>query len=63
MGCGGTAVQIQGALDQLKMYNGPLGPHVTEEGVGIHVWAPTAQAVELLLWEGPRGGEPLVPHD
>eukprot|EP00884_Botryococcus_braunii_P013168 jgi/Botrbrau1/21852/Bobra.0190s0065.1 len=55
-----TSVQIQGALDQLKMHNGPLGAHVTEEGVGIHVWAPTAQSVELLLWEGPRGGEPLV---
>lgn len=46
----------------MKLYNGPLGAHVTEEGVGIHVWAPTAHSVELLLWEGPRGGESLVVH-
>lgn len=42
------------------MYKGPLGAHVTEEGVRIYVWAPTAQSVELLLWEGHRGAEPLV---
>ena len=49
-----TGVQNAGALDALCTYAGPLG--VTRDGsdVEIHVWAPTALRVELLLYRGPR---------
>ena len=49
-----TGVQNAGALDALCTYAGPLG--VTRDGsdVALHVWAPTALRVELLLYRGPR---------
>lgn len=51
-------MQIPGVLDQLKFYEGPLGAEISEDAVTLRVWAPTAQSVEVLLWEGPRGGDP-----
>ncbi|GAX86296.1 hypothetical protein CEUSTIGMA_g13708.t1, partial [Chlamydomonas eustigma] len=61
-----TGVQLQGVLDDLFTYDGPLGYHSAESyssDVGsVRVWAPTAQKVELLWWPGPRGGTPEV-HD
>jgi hypothetical protein len=53
-----AGVQIPGVLDQLKFYEGPLGAEITKDAVTLRVWAPTAQSVELLLWDRPRGGEP-----
>ncbi|KAG2423818.1 hypothetical protein HXX76_014978 [Chlamydomonas incerta] len=58
-----TGVQIQGLLDELLTYDGPLGDHPDPSGGGhrITLWAPTAQKVELLHWgAAPRGGQPQV---
>ena len=41
-----TGVQLQGALDSLFTYDGPLGYRKTEGGSGtVTLWAPTAQQV------------------
>lgn len=47
-------------LDHAYYYSGPLGNKLDDRGnkVSICVWAPTAQHVQLLLWEGPHGGTP-----
>ncbi|KAG2441246.1 hypothetical protein HYH02_010089 [Chlamydomonas schloesseri] len=63
-----TGVQIQGLLDELYTYDGPLGDHPDGSSSGggtghaITLWAPTAQKVELLHWgaSAPRGGQPQV---
>ncbi|BDA50310.1 Pullulanase [Coccomyxa sp. Obi] len=52
-----TGVQLQGVLDELCFYEGPLGATLAQDSVHISVWAPTVQQVELLLWDGPRGGQ------
>jgi pullulanase len=46
-----TGVQFPGALDDLFQYNGPLG--VTFDGAvpSLRVWAPTAQAVTLFMYD------------
>ncbi len=44
-----SAVQIPGVLDDLYPYPGPLGAVTSAEGVGVHVWAPTARSVTLRL--------------
>lgn len=46
-----TGVQIPGALDDVYQYDGPLG--VTFEGdiPTLRVWAPTAQAVTLFMYD------------
>ena len=49
-----AGLQLPGVLDELFAYDGPLGADWSEAGVSIRVWAPTAQSVELLLFEGPR---------
>ena len=52
-----TGVQLQGVLDSLYSYEGPLGARQSPEGAwSISLWAPTAQRVSLELFEGPRGG-------
>ncbi len=40
-----AGVQLQGVLDQLFYYPGPLGAEVGANGVALRVWAPTAQQV------------------
>ncbi|KAK9903518.1 hypothetical protein WJX75_007894 [Coccomyxa subellipsoidea] len=55
-----TGVQLQGVLDELCFYDGPLGATLTQDSVQLTVWAPTAQQMELLLWDGPRGGQAQV---
>mgnify|MGYP003575310468 CR=1 FL=1 len=44
-----TGVQIPGVLDDLYPYDGPLGVTFEEDQPTLRVWAPTAQAVNLLL--------------
>lgn len=55
-----TGVQCAGVLDALCVYDGPLGAQFEAggegDGVTLRVWAPTALAVTLLLYDGPRGG-------
>jgi len=53
-----TSIQMPGALDSLFYFDGELGPIVTEDSVSAYVWAPTAQNVELLLFEDSTQTEP-----
>lgn len=53
-----SSVQMPGALDDLFYFDGTLGPVVTEDSIEAHVWAPTAQKVELLLFDGSGQSEP-----
>jgi pullulanase-type alpha-1,6-glucosidase len=48
-----TGLQIQGVLDDLYTYEGPLGASFGENFVPtLRVWAPTARSVDLLLFDG-----------
>ncbi|DBA89443.1 TPA: hypothetical protein ACH3X1_004075 [Trebouxia sp. C0004] len=47
-----TGVQIPGVLDDLFFYEGLLGAHLGPQGVDISLWAPTAQQVDLLVFDG-----------
>lgn len=40
-----AGAQLQGVLDELFFYEGPLGACITAAGVELHVWAPTAHQV------------------
>jgi pullulanase-type alpha-1,6-glucosidase len=53
-----TGVQIPGALDALLVYDGALGPVFEGGVVALRVWAPTAQSVDLLLFDGPDATTP-----
>lgn len=54
-----TGLQLPGVLDELFSYDGPLGATFSTESVSLHLWAPTAQKVSILLYGEPEGGEPL----
>eukprot|EP00850_Spirogloea_muscicola_P008399 SM000044S16046 [mRNA] locus=s44:698015:706548:+ [translate_table: standard] len=47
-----TGIQLPGVLDDLYAYDGPLGATISDNAVCLHVWAPTAQAVRVLLYSG-----------
>ena len=49
-----TALQIPGVLDDLYTYDGPLGPSFDGSTPTLRLWAPTAQAVSLLLYDDGR---------
>ena len=51
-----SGIQIPGVLDDLFFYDGQLGPMVGNAGVSAKVWAPTAQSVNLLIFDGPEPG-------
>ncbi|KAJ7525125.1 hypothetical protein O6H91_17G037200 [Diphasiastrum complanatum] len=53
-----TGIQLQGVLDDLFAYDGPLGPTFSDEEVFLHLWAPTAQNVRALLYSEPQAGDP-----
>jgi len=46
-----TSLQIPGVLDDLFTYDGPLGPSFDGSTPTLRLWAPTAQAVSLLLYD------------
>jgi len=53
-----TGVQLQGAIDDLYAYDGPLGADFGRDGeVTLRVWAPTARDVTLILYDSPRGDD------
>ncbi|KAL6509677.1 Pullulanase 1, chloroplastic [Orobanche gracilis] len=54
-----TGLQLPGVLDELFSYDGPLGSTFSSESVSLHLWAPTAQKVSVLIYGEPEGGEPL----
>jgi pullulanase len=49
-----VSVQIPGVLDDLFPYDGPLGIEWTDGVPTLRLWAPTARAVALRLFDGPR---------
>jgi pullulanase len=49
-----THVQRHGVLDDLFYYDGTLGPVYHENGIGLYVWAPTAQSVTLSLFDSEK---------
>lgn len=54
-----SSIQFHGVLDDLYTYNGTLGP-IFQGGVAFaKVWAPTAQNVELLLFEDSTQDSPV----
>lgn len=56
-----TGVQLPGVLDDIFAYEGPLGFMYRPNGISrLRVWAPTSQWVEVMCWDTPRGGEPVV---
>ncbi|KAI3721876.1 hypothetical protein L2E82_32895 [Cichorium intybus] len=54
-----TGLQLPGVLDDIFSYSGPLGAIFSKEIVSLYLWAPTAQDVRALIYNGPSGGEPL----
>uniref|UniRef100_A0A1J3ES24 Pullulanase 1, chloroplastic n=1 Tax=Noccaea caerulescens TaxID=107243 RepID=A0A1J3ES24_NOCCA len=55
----GTGLQLPGVIDELFSYDGPLGAHFTPEGVSLHLWAPTAQAVSVCIYKSPLDKTPM----
>lgn len=53
-----TSIQHHGVLDDLFFFDGELGPIVEGDDAHAHVWAPTAQNVELLLYESSLDTDP-----
>ncbi len=53
-----SSIQPHGVLDDLFFFDGQLGPVVSGDDASAHVWAPTAQNVELLLFEDSTATEP-----
>jgi pullulanase-type alpha-1,6-glucosidase len=53
-----TSVQIPGVLDDLYAYDGELGVSWTGGVPTLRLWAPTARAVTLQLFGGPRTATP-----
>lgn len=53
-----SSLQHHGVLDDLFGYDGKLGPTVVNDQASVAVWAPTAQNVELLLFQNSDDTEP-----
>ncbi len=47
-----SGVQIPGVLDDLFSFQGRLGPYYADQAITLSLWAPTAQNVNLLLFDG-----------
>jgi pullulanase-type alpha-1,6-glucosidase len=54
-----TGLQIPGVLDDLYIYAGPLGPVWEGSSPHLYLWAPTAQKVQLLLFENSQSDAPV----
>lgn len=46
-----TNVQLHGVIDDNFVYDGELGPVYNEEGIELKLWAPTAQTVDLNIYD------------
>jgi pullulanase len=57
-----TGLQIPGVLDDIFGYGGELGPVYNEEGIHAKVWAPTARAVNLLVFADSHPETEAVVH-
>jgi pullulanase-type alpha-1,6-glucosidase len=59
-----TGVQIPGVLDERFTFDGTLGAVYDEDGIGLRLWAPTAQSVRLLLFDdSDPGSAPVETRD
>ncbi|XP_059307582.1 pullulanase 1, chloroplastic isoform X1 [Lycium ferocissimum] len=54
-----TGLQLPGILDELFSYTGPLGAVFATEAVSLYLWAPTAQAVQALIYKSPSEVDPV----
>ncbi|KAK4367082.1 hypothetical protein RND71_014962 [Anisodus tanguticus] len=54
-----TGLQLPGILDELFSYTGPLGAVFATEAVSLYLWAPTAQAVQALIYKSPSEADPV----
>ncbi|PHT99620.1 Pullulanase 1, chloroplastic [Capsicum chinense] len=54
-----TGLQLPGILDELFSYTGPLGAIFATEAVSLYLWAPTAQAVQALIYKSPSEVDPV----
>nr|XP_019066688.1 pullulanase 1, chloroplastic isoform X1 [Solanum lycopersicum] len=54
-----TGLQLPGILDDLFSYTGPLGGIFATEAVSLYLWAPTAQAVQALIYKSPSEADPV----
>ncbi|MCC6650575.1 MAG: pullulanase-type alpha-1,6-glucosidase, partial [Candidatus Eisenbacteria bacterium] len=56
-------LQIPGVLDDVCGFDGPLGVTWKDGVPSLRLWAPTAQKVRLLLFDGPRTPTPSATVD
>ena len=49
-----TRVQPAGVIDALYTYGGNLGPQYTDDDILLTVWAPTAQALSLKIYDAEK---------
>jgi pullulanase/glycogen debranching enzyme len=55
-----TALQLPGVLDDLFYFDGRLGAHFADDAVRFRLWAPTAQKVQLFVYDDPNGTVPTI---
>jgi pullulanase len=55
-----TSLQLPGVLDDLFYFDGRLGAHFAEDAVRFRLWAPTAQKVQLFVYDDPNGTVPTI---
>ena len=55
-----TSLQLPGVLDDLFYFDGRLGAHFADDAVRFRLWAPTAQKVQLLVYDDPNGTVPTI---
>ncbi|XP_068641519.1 pullulanase 1, chloroplastic isoform X2 [Aristolochia californica] len=54
-----TSLQLPGVLDDLFSYTGPLGAVFSKRSISLHLWAPTAQVVNVFIYPDPSSDELL----
>ncbi|KAK1409637.1 hypothetical protein QVD17_36166 [Tagetes erecta] len=52
-----TGLQLPGVIDDFFSYTGPLGAIFLNEVISLYLWAPTAQNVRALIYNGPSGDD------
>jgi pullulanase len=55
-----TSLQLPGVLDDLFYFDGQLGANFADGAVQFSLWAPTAQKVQLFVYDDPNGTVPTI---
>jgi pullulanase len=55
-----TSLQLPGVLDDLFYFDGRLGAHFADDAVRFRLWAPTAQKVQLFVYDDPNETVPTI---